>query len=419
MTVRPTGATAPDAALPQTGDTEGEQPPRLTDLLGLGAGTLADLMPSLAAAMAVPGYVDRLAVGPVTQAVVLLVDGLGWELLRANLDAAPFLADLAAESGRAITTGFPSTTVTSLGSLGTGHAAGVHGLVGYSFDLGGPAVGPPAAGANHGAGANYAAGLLNPITWPETIDPLVVQPGETLFQRATADGVAVTHVAPRKLKAGGLTKAALRGGAFCGADTMGEIVDATAAALGGPGRTLVYVYSGDLDNVGHRRGCQSEGWRAQLAHVDLLARHLVHVLPPHAALFITADHGMVDVPQDQRVDFDAEADLSVGVRALGGEARARHVYTKPGAEAYVLAAWRDRLAGAAWVLSRAEAVAAGWFGPTVTDRVLPRIGDVVVASRGASAVVARTTYAGEAELVGFHGSFTSAEMLVPLLCASP
>ena len=85
----------------------------------------------------------------------------------------------------------------------------------------------------------------------------------------------------------------------------------------------------------------------------------------------------------------------------------------------MLAAWRERLADTAWVLSRAEAVAAGWFGPMVTDRVLPRIGDVVAASRGAGAVVASTTYSGEAELVGFHGSFTSAELLVPLLSVIP
>jgi Type I phosphodiesterase / nucleotide pyrophosphatase len=379
-------------------------PPGLADLLGPDGGILADLMPSLAAGMEVPGYTDLLGVGPATKAVVLLVDGLGWELLQANADAAPFLADLVQASGRPITVGFPSTTATSLASLGTGQPAGAHGLVGYTFVL---------EGVDPGVGK-----LLNALRWDTDADPTVVQPVGTVFERAAADGVNVTHIALRSFAGSGLTRAALRGAAYSGADTMGEAVQATGLALAEPGRSLVYVYTGDLDNVGHIRGCGSEGWRAQLAHVDLLARHLVHVLPPHAVLFVTADHGMVDVSEEARVDYDAEPDLSAGVRTLGGEPRARHVYALPGAEAYVLAAWRERLGATAWVLSRAEAVAAGWFGTQVADRVLARIGDVVAAPSGGGAVVASRRHPHEASLVGYHGSLTSAELLVPLLSAT-
>ena len=57
------------------------------------------------------------------RACLLVIDGLGLELLRAHQAAAPFLAELAFNS-RPLTAGFPSTTVTSLASLGTGPAAG-------------------------------------------------------------------------------------------------------------------------------------------------------------------------------------------------------------------------------------------------------------------------------------------------------
>jgi hypothetical protein len=69
----------------------------------------------------------------------------------------------------------------------------------------------------------------------------------------------------------------------------------------------------------------------------------------------------------------------------------------------------------AWVLSREQAVAAGWFGPTVSERVLPRIGDVVAAARGDGALVAPHSQPLESALVGYHGSLTRAEMLVPLI----
>lgn len=362
------------------------------------AGSLADVLPSLAAGLGVPGFADRLRVGELTKAVVLLVDGLGWELLRQHGDAAPFLSGLLADSGRSITVGFPSTTVTSMGSFGTGELPGEHGLVGYTFAL------PEADGR-----------VINGLRWDTSVDPLDVQPTPTVLERMAADGVHTTHAALRSFDGSGLTRAALRGADYPGAETMGEAVEATRQALGGAGRSLVYVYTGDLDNVGHLRGCGSEGWRAQLAHVDLLARHLFHVLPPGGALYVTADHGMVDVAEADHVDFDSEPELSAGVLALGGEPRARYVYTVPGAAADVLAAWRERLGETMAVLSRAEAVAAGWFGPSVSPRVLPRIGDVVTAALGRTAVVQTRSHPGAAALIGHHGALTSAELLVPLL----
>jgi hypothetical protein len=61
------------------------------------------------------------------------------------------------------------------------------------------------------------------------------------------------------------------------------------------------------------------------------------------------------------------------------------------------------------------AVAAGWFGP-VPGAHLARVGDVVVACRDAYAVLAPGTDGRiVARLVGYHGSCTATEMLVPLL----
>ncbi len=362
-----------------------------------GTGSLADLLPSVAAGQGVPGYDNRLGLTPAAQAVVLLVDGLGWDLLRGSLDDAPGLASLV-PAGRSLTCGFPSTTATSMGSFGTGEAPGTHGLLGYTFRL-------PVG--DH---------VINALTWNSDVDPKVVQPVPTVFERAAADGVLVSHVALRKFDGSGLTRAALRGASSPGADSMGEAVEATARALeAGVGRrSLTYVYTGDLDNVGHLRGCGSDGWRAQLAHVDLFVGQLIETLPPGAMLYVTADHGMVDVDPAAHVDLESDVVLSAGVTSFGGEARARHVYARPGAADDVLSAWQARLADEFWVLSRNEAVAAGLFGPT-RDRVLPSIGDVVAVARGAAALVTPKAYPMESRLIGHHGALTSAELNVPLL----
>src|ERR1700745_1922319 len=81
-----------------------------------------------------PGVADQasgnsLGLPSARRACLLLVDGMGWEQLRAHQAAAPFLSELAFNS-RPMTCGFPSTTVTSLASLGTGLPPGEHGMLG-------------------------------------------------------------------------------------------------------------------------------------------------------------------------------------------------------------------------------------------------------------------------------------------------
>jgi hypothetical protein len=367
-----------------------------------GVASLADLSPSVGALLGVPGSRDVLGLGEeageVRRVCVLLVDGLGAELLDAHPEHAPFLTALRG-SGRAITAGFPSTTATSLGSLGTGLPPGAHGVVGYLVAV-------PGTGR-----------LMNSLRWDPEVDPLTWQPHPTVFERAAAAGVAVRHVGPGFHHGTGLTTAVFRGAEYRPAETPGEVAALAGAASGDADRTLVYAYHGDLDRAGHVYGCGSAAWRFQLRHVDLLARCVAEALPPDALLVVTADHGMVDIEPGQRVDVDRVPALRDGVALLGGEARARHVYTRAGAAADVLAAWTAHLGDRMWVASREDAVAQGWFGPDVPADVAPRIGDVVAAAYGDVAVVAGDAEPLESALVGLHGSMTSAEQRVPLLLA--
>jgi Type I phosphodiesterase / nucleotide pyrophosphatase len=172
-----------------------------------------------------------------------------------------------------------------------------------------------------------------------------------------------------------------------------------------------------VDLLGHLYGPGSPAWRLQLREVDRLVESVVEGLPSGGLLAIVADHGMVTAEPDEAVDIDASPALLDGVAAVGGEPRARHVYVDDGAADAVLAAWRETLADRAWVASREEAIAAGWFGDSVRDDVLVRIGDVVAAARGTATMVRRTVEPMESSLVGHHGSLTSAEQHIPLLLA--
>src|SRR5262249_55463575 len=147
-------------------------------------------------------------------------------------------------------------------------------------------------------------------------------------------------------------------------------------------RALVYVYVSSLDLVGHLRGAGDNAWGEQLAIVDRIAERIAGGLPTGSSLVVTADHGMVTVPDGAKVDFDTVAGLQDGVTALAGEPRMRHVHTRPGAAVDVRDRWRDLL-GPSWhVTTRDEAISAGWFGPEVTAKARGRIGDVLALALG-------------------------------------
>ena len=363
-----------------------------------GARSLVDVLPAVARALGVPwdGGPTDLLLPEAPSYVVFLVDGLGHQLLEAHPEEAPYLHGLLAGAAPA-TAGVPSTTATSLTSLGTALPPGAHGVVGFTSRIPG------------------TERLLNALLWSKDVDPTEWQPNPTAFSRLAAAGVRTTTVNKREFSGSGLTLASARGAEFVGADRVGERLVAVQASSA-PAPSLTYMYDGDLDWTGHRYGVDSPQWRAQLTAIDMAAERLREGLPGHTRILVVADHGMVDASSEHRVDIDQVPALREGVALVGGEARFRHVYCRAGAVADVATAWAEVLGDRADVLTRDEAFARGWFGAD-TALARPRVGDVVAACRGDHAILASEAFPYEARLIGMHGSLTPVEMLIPLLVA--
>lgn len=371
-----------------------------------GTGTLADVLPSVAAALGVRVERGDLPADPLDltaalagarRIAVLLVDGLGADLLRAHAALAPTLAGLATPAGD-LAAPCPSTTPVSLATLGTGTPPGAHGILGFVTDVPGQ------------------DRTLNHVQWGEDPDPATWQARRTVFEQVDAAGLPATAVGPYAYAGSGLTRAVYRGATYTGVVSPGDLTALMLASLGAAPRGLVYGYVPELDLTGHVRGVDSDSWRAQLGVVDRIVEQLVDGLPGDAALVVTADHGMLDVPAQTRLDVDAHPELTDGVRVLAGEPRARYVHAVPGAEADVLDRWRGVLGDRAWVGSREEAVASGIFGP-VDGALAARIGDVVALARGTWAFPATEQEPGPSRLAAFHGSLTATELAIPLLVA--
>jgi len=355
---------------------------------------LADVLPSVVGSLGVSDFDNTLALAPCDRAVVLVIDGLGAEQLREHSHHAPFLASMAQVVPQ-LTAAFPTTTPTGLTTIGTGLSSGEHGVVGAAFriDHGGP--------------------LLRPLHWGSEPSPHEVQANATAWEQAAWAGLHVAAVSPRQYHDSGLSVAALRGAKAVGGDSPGEVATAVGVELRRATRALVYAYHATLDRTGHIHGPGSPAWLADLEHVDLLVRATAAALPSGAAMYVTADHGMVTIDAAGRIDLAVESTLAIDVELVAGEPRMRALYVRRGSIDDVIRRWRDRLDAAAWVVSVDEAVAAGWFGAVDAD-VRPRLGDVLAIAKPGYALVAdfdRRT----GNLVGQHGSLSTAELSVPLL----
>jgi len=339
---------------------------------------------------------------PVSRAVVVLVDGLGAAALRARAGHARTLAG-ALTAASVIDSGFPTTTAAALASLTTGVAPGQHGLVGYSV----------LDGANDRV-VNQLSG------WDARLDPRTWQSVPTVFERASGDGFSAVVIGPARYKDSGFSGAVLRGAEYIAGASIADRFARAAEWMRAPGPNgIAYLYVPELDQTGHASGWESPAWTTWLEVLDAEVRAFTTGLGKKHGVLVTADHGVVDIPNHAHVLIDEIPGLLDGIRFVAGEPRCLQLHFEVTAtaeqRASTVQAWRDSEESRAWVVTRDEAIEAGWFGE-VSDEVKPRIGDLIVAARKNIAYYdGRPANQNGRKMVGQHGSWSPAELQVPLL----
>jgi hypothetical protein len=329
------------------------------------------------------------------QVVLLVLDGLGSEQLGDRPTVAP---NLSAMAGRPITSVVPTTTATALASIALGRPPAAHGLVGYRVKVDGPS----------------GDEVLNVLRWRTSSGDArsFIRPVD--FQaHAAFGGRPVPALTRIEFADTGFTAAHLGGArpVWWGAASA---IAVDVRRLLGAGEPLVYAYYDGIDKVAHIYGF-GDYYDAELAAVDRLVGDLAGVLPPGAALVVTADHGQVQVGAsliDLAPELLAETDL------VSGEARFCWLHARPGRKGALLEQAQRRYGDQAWVATCEDLEGWGWFGGRLSPAGRSRLGDVAVVPHQPVGFVDPKDR-GEVRLVCRHGSLTSAEMLVPLLAVAP
>jgi predicted AlkP superfamily pyrophosphatase or phosphodiesterase len=350
-----------------------------------GGACIANVVPALLE-RSEPDWMPRAALDA-DRVVLLLLDGLGWEQLQQRRHLAPTLTSM---EGGPIATVLPTTTATALTSLSTGLPPGEHGVVGYRINV-------------HGE-------VLNVLRWTtasgdarQTIPPQKIQTHLPFL------GHRPPVVTRAEFARTGFTMAHLDNTRFTGYRMQSSLVT-DLARLARSSEPFVYGYYEGIDKVSHEYGL-GEYYDAEVAAADRLVGSVLETVPTGTAVVVVSDHGQVEVGTNV-VPLASEVIAHISLQS--GEGRFRWLHARPGHASLLVDAATSCHGDDAWVVTREQVIEEGWFGPTVTAEASSRLGDVALVAK-TDVAFTEPTDTGPYDLVGRHGSATSAELWVPLL----
>jgi hypothetical protein len=215
--------------------------------------------------------------------VLVLFDGLGVAQL-GHSGASRFNGSLAGT----LEAGFPTTTSTSLATIASGLAPGQHGVVAHLTWM-----------PEHNR-------VVNTLKWVDLAGDTVhheyasLLPRPNLWERLRTAGIEPITVQPADFAATPLTRVLYRGARFEGVWGGEDLIDATVQLAAEPGR-LIFTYVPQVDVAGHVFGLESSEFTEAMGVVTRVWDELARRLPPGAVLLGTADHGLIDYGEDQKV----------------------------------------------------------------------------------------------------------------------
>lgn len=374
-------------------------------------GSIVNLMASIAGALRARDWpypaldlLNPAAVGRRANILLIVVDGLGYRYLR---EARPG-GTLHRHLRGSITSVFPSTTATAITAIMSGLAPQQHGLTGWHVYF----------------EEVDAVGAVLPFRLRPTdehltslgLRPAAVFTYPSLFDRLPAQSFVVSPAAIVDSDFNAAHSGRARRVPYVSLDQFFHAIERTVRAPGE--RKLVYAYWPELDSTAHEFGIGSRRCAEVLRRFDDgLGRLLDALAGADVTVIVTADHGFIDAPENERVELDDHPMLAAALaRPLCGERRAAYCYVRSGHarmfEDYVYNELVDR----ALLFDSRTLIEAGWFGPGKPHPSLQsRIGDYVLLMQSGATIKDWMPGERRHNLIGVHGGASAEEMLVPLV----
>ena len=152
--------------------------------------------------------------------------------------------------------------------------------------------------------------------------------------------------------------------------------------------------------------------------IDQMFASLMKEMPQGTRIWLTSDHGMINVKE--KIVIGQDNPLLEGVAVIGGEPRARHLYLAPeldssAARAEVASKWAEFLGNRATIMTRESALETNLFGSQVSADSIDRMGEVIAVAQEDVVLLDPERAEKEGEMIGHHGGNSNIESQVGLL----
>jgi predicted AlkP superfamily pyrophosphatase or phosphodiesterase len=194
-------------------------------------------------------------------------------------------------------------------------------------------------------------------------------------------------------------------------------------------RAYFYVYHGDIDSAGHRKGIFSEPFEAAVREwqriMDAYVQEMKKETKAKTACLVIADHGMTVV--DPKTTFYLNLEIPECTTWIkrnkegrlivpGGSCRDFFLYIKPESLTEAMRVLKERLKGRALVFSIEELIEEGLFGTgRLSPTFLKRVGNVVLLPFEGESIWWYEKNRFEQHFYAMHGGLTPHEMEIPFL----
>lgn len=282
---------------------------------------------------------------------------------------------------------FPTTTSVSLATIATGIPPSQHGLV------------------SHLAWLEEVGRVVNTLKWidlsgqPVAHDYSSVLPALNLWERLRRAGIEPVTVQPHPFTGSPLSRLLYRGARFEGTSDEHDMVDATVQLASVPNR-FVLAYVWQVDFAGHVSGLASDEFSAAVLLAADVWEGLAARLPPEVTLIGTADHGLIEYGEKDKILVRGEPFESL---RFAGDPRGVHLW------------------GESRVFDELEALTGGeltdplgLLGPDPSAETKRRVGDVLLMAPDGKVILPPGF---DKRLRCYHGGLARDEVEIPLLVA--
>jgi len=354
-------------------------------------GMLGDVLTS--ALDSVLGKANTLNLSTKKSVCLILIDGLGLHNLK---QASAHSSFLNSQHNLPASCYFPSTTASSLVSLATGKPPWETGFIGYQV---------------YDRESESAMNLLS--GWRSEEQAIEFQNLETISEVAVKEKVQFNVIAHSSYRNSGFSAATMRGATFYGIDSISDRFAKARQLLAQGSQTLTYLYVPELDQTAHALGSKSNRWLELLEDIDSEVNSLSKGLAKSSGIVLTADHGVIDIEKHNHIYVDEVIEVE-DLEFVGGDTRGLFLYLKGKTSVQeVIKKLSHSLADRCYIVTPEELAAAGYWQKGTRDLLLPEI--ILLAKKDVALYHRDFAKKKSLDMIGHHGSITSAEMTIPLI----